>query len=56
MRSDINYRIAKLFRERGIEFGRPVQELRLSRPPLVSDNAASLLNEEDAIEADSTKD
>ncbi len=54
IRSDINYRIAKLFRARGIKLGQPVQELRLSRPPLASDNAASLLDEERAIEADAT--
>ena len=54
IRSDINYRIAKLFRERGIKLGRPVQELRLSRLALASDNATSLLDEERDIDADST--
>jgi len=54
IRSDINYRIAKLLRERGIELGRPVQELRLSKLALASDNAASLLQEERSIEADAT--
>jgi small-conductance mechanosensitive channel len=54
IRSDINYRIAQLFRERGIELGRPVQELRLGRQVLASDNAASILKEE-RIDADSTQ-
>jgi len=53
IRSDINYRIAKLFRARGIELGRPVQEWRLSKSALASDNAASLLDEERSIEGDS---
>ncbi|MCM3872801.1 MAG: mechanosensitive ion channel [Pyrinomonadaceae bacterium] len=53
IRSDINYRIAKLFRARGIELGRPVQEWRLSKLALASDNAASLLDEERHIEGDS---
>lgn len=52
IRSDINYRIAQLLRARGIELGRPVQELRLSKLALASDNAASLLEEERSIEAD----
>ncbi|MCM3905156.1 MAG: mechanosensitive ion channel [Pyrinomonadaceae bacterium] len=54
IRSDINYRIAKLFRTRGIKLGQPVSELRLSRPGLASDSAASLLDEERAIEAEAT--
>lgn len=55
IRSDINYRIAKLFRARGIELGRPVQEFRLGRQALASDNAVSLLKEERLIDADSTR-
>jgi potassium efflux system protein len=54
IRSDLNYRIAKLFQARGIELGRPVQEWRLAKSPLASDNAASLLDEERDIERDST--
>ena len=54
IRSDINYRIAKLFRERGIKLGQPVQELRLSNAGLTSDTAGSLLENERSIEADST--
>ncbi len=54
IRSDINYRIAKLFRTRGIELGRPVQELRLGGQAPASDNALSLLKEERIIDADST--
>lgn len=50
IRSDINYRIAKLFRARDIKLGRPVQELHLSRLDLASDNAASLLAEDRDIE------
>lgn len=52
IRSDINYRIAKLFPARRIKLGQPVQELRLSRQALAGDDAASLLEEERAIEAD----
>lgn len=54
IRSDINYRIAKLFRTRAIKLGQPVQELRLSRAGLSSDNAASLLDEERDIDADAS--
>lgn len=54
IRSDINYRISKLFRTRGIKLGQLVSELRLSRPGLASDSAASLLEDERAIEADAT--
>lgn len=53
IRSDINYRIAELFRVRGIKLGRPVQELRLSRLALASDNAASLLDEDRDLDPDS---
>lgn len=53
IRSDINYRIAKLFRTLGIELGRPVQELRLGGQALASDNAVSLLKEERIIDGDS---
>ena len=33
IRSDINYRIAKLFKERGIQTSHPVQELRMQSQP-----------------------
>jgi potassium-dependent mechanosensitive channel len=55
IRSDINYRISKLFRERGIEIPYPVQELRLSRSRLAGANAANLLAEDLAIEADAMR-
>jgi small-conductance mechanosensitive channel len=54
IRSDINYRISKLFRERGIEIPYPVQELRLSESRLARGNAATLLAEDLAIEARAT--
>lgn len=50
IRSDINYRIARLFRERGIELSRPVQELRLSGGQQSGDNAAMLLSEDRDVE------
>jgi small-conductance mechanosensitive channel len=53
IRSDINYRIAKLFRERGIEIARPVQELRVNGFPLGVDSTASLISEERATEGGS---
>ena len=47
IRSDVNYRIAKLFRERGIETARPIQELRVQpsqlnprEPELADDHVA----------------
>jgi small-conductance mechanosensitive channel len=49
IRSDINYRIAKLFRETGIETARPVHELRMGAFPL-GDNTASLISEDRATE------
>lgn len=52
IRSDINYRISRLFRERGIELSRPVQELRLSGGQLASDNAVTLLSEDGDVETD----
>jgi potassium-dependent mechanosensitive channel len=36
IRSEINYRIAKLFRESGIELSRPVQEFRMQSSPDLS--------------------
>ena len=51
IRSDINYRIAKLFQTRGIKLGQPVQELRLTRSSPASDSAVGLIEEERAIEA-----
>jgi small-conductance mechanosensitive channel len=52
IRSDINYRIAKLFRARDIKLGRPVQELHLSRLALAGDNTASLLDDDRDVEDD----
>ena len=49
IKSDINYRIEQLFRERGIEIPYPVQDLRVSGLPL-RDN---LLASEQAVEGDS---
>ena len=46
IRSDINYRIARLFRERGIETARPVQELRMASFPMSNDSTANLISEE----------
>ena len=46
IKSDINYRIEKLFRERGIEIPYPVQDLRLTNIPLPQDRSADLLVDE----------
>lgn len=52
IRSDINYRIARLFREQGIETARPVQELRLQagdqglRETMLADQRDTLKREE----------
>ena len=43
IKSDINYRIEKLFRERGIEIPYPVQDLRLTGFPLPGDRADDLI-------------
>ena len=43
IKSDINYRIEKLFRERGIEIPYPVQDLRLTGLPLPGDKNADLI-------------
>lgn len=48
IKSDINYRIARLFRERGIETARPVQELRMSSFPRAGDSAVNLLPDDPA--------
>ncbi|MEP6636278.1 MAG: mechanosensitive ion channel domain-containing protein [Acidobacteriota bacterium] len=53
IRSDINYRIEKLFRERGIEIPYPVQDLRLSGFPFPTDSGAELIAEERATETGS---
>ena len=50
IKSDINYRIEKLFRERGIEIPYPVQDLRLTGLTLPGDR-----NAEDLIADDRTK-
>jgi small-conductance mechanosensitive channel len=43
IKSDINYRIEKLFRERGIEIPYPVQDLRLTGLTLPSDRNTDLI-------------
>ncbi len=53
IRSDINYRIEKLFRERGIEIPYPVQDLRLSGFPFPADSGADLIAEDRATETGS---
>jgi potassium efflux system protein len=52
IRSDINYRIEKLFRERGIEIPYPVQDLRLTGFPIPGDTSAKLIAEDRATETD----
>ena len=52
IKSDINYRIEQLFRERGIEIPYPVQDLRVSGLPL-GDSGANLIASERAVESDS---
>ena len=52
IRSDINYRIERLFRERGIQIPYPVQDLRVSGLP-IRDNTANLIAAERAVEGDS---
>ena len=54
IKSDINYRIARLFRERGIETARPVQELRMSSLPPGRDPSESLVPADRSIETEST--
>jgi len=48
IKSDINYRIEKLFRERGIEIPYPVQDLRLTGLPMVGDRNAELIGDDSA--------
>ncbi len=43
IKSDINYRIERLFREKGIEIPYPVQDLRLTGLPLPGDKNADLI-------------
>jgi small-conductance mechanosensitive channel len=50
IRSDINYRIAGLFRERGIKLGRPMQELHLGGLGLQSDKGSGLFDQDREIE------
>ncbi len=47
IKSDINYRIEKLFRERGIEIPYPVQDLRLTGFSLPGDRSADDLIADD---------
>jgi len=46
IKSDINYRIEKLFRERGIEIPYPVQDLRLTGLPLLGDRNTDLIRDD----------
>ena len=48
IKSDINYRIEKLFRERGIEIPYPVQDLRLTGLPMIGDRNADLIGDDSA--------
>jgi potassium efflux system protein len=48
IKSDINYRIEKLFRERGIEIPYPVQDLRLTGLPMIRDRNAELIGDDSA--------
>lgn len=52
IKSDINYRIEKLFRERGIEIPYPVQDLRLTGFPIPADASANVIAEDRATEKD----
>ncbi len=52
IKSDINYRIARLFRERGIETARPVHEFRMGSFPPAGDNTGSLMPEDLSTERD----
>lgn len=54
IKSDINYRIEKLFRERGIEIPYPVQDLRLTGFPAPGDSSVSMISEERSAERGST--
>lgn len=48
IKSDINYRIEKLFRERSIEIPYPVQDLRLTGLPMIGDRNAELIGDDSA--------
>lgn len=54
IRSDINYRIAKLFREHGIELAHPVQELRLHPNSMAGEYLPTLLSDDRPPERDSS--
>jgi potassium efflux system protein len=55
IKSDINYRIEKLFRERGIEIPYPVQDLRLTGFSLPGERTADLLDDDQASEKNPAK-
>lgn len=55
IKSDINYRIEKLFRERGIEIPYPVQDLRLTGLSLPGERTADLLADDQAAEKNPAK-
>lgn len=46
IKSDINYRIEKLFRERGIEIPYPTQDLRFTSLPMIGDRNADLISDD----------
>ena len=46
IKSDINYRVERLFREKGIEIPYPVQDLRLTGLPLPGDKNVDLIAED----------
>ena len=53
IKSDINYSIARLFRERGVETARPVQELRMGSFPPAGDNTVRPMPEDPSTERES---
>jgi potassium efflux system protein len=54
IRSDINYRLAGLFRERGVETARPVHEFRMGSFPPAVDNTLSLMPHDPSTEREPT--
>lgn len=55
IKSDINYNIERLFRERGIVIPYPVQDLRLTGLPMIGDRNADLIKEDQSTDSNSTK-
>lgn len=54
IKSDINYRIEQLFRERGIEIPYPTQDLRFTGLPMIGDRNADLIGDDRESEKRST--